>query len=575
VRPWLAAVALGLAVPAGARAGPATTSCIACHGNRALVGEDGTRVVARFATGVHAAVGLSCHDCHGGNPDPALAGDMAAAMDPGFGPHPFVGAPSRAGIPAFCGGCHSEPAFMKRYKPDARVDQEREYWTSRHGELLRQGDLRVATCVDCHGTHGILAPTDAESRVHPKNVATTCAGCHADAAHMAGYALPDGRPLPIDQYARWRQSVHASALLEREDLSAPTCNDCHGNHGATPPGVESVAFVCGQCHGREADLFRASPKRAGFETHRALLSAAGADGCRACHSPSEPPGQLGPEASLTECVACHGSHGVVRPTVAMLAPLPATPCQFCHAYPESSASAVASPEGERRRFEQVRDGLLAMADAQGLRDAVRFDWLVDRALELPTHTVAQPGGAPRLRDEFRRLFTKFRIGKTYYTYPDPVTGRPVRAGIVRCSDCHATAATTDVGPGARTSAVYVAHMEKLTTRVAQAERMLLAARRGGVETRRVGPEIDQAVNAQIELEVLVHGFTTAPGSEFLKTFDAGMAHARTAITGAHRAVDELGFRRRGLVVFLGFLILVLIALGLKIRQLSRDERHGG
>ena len=34
-----------------------------------------------------------------------------------------------------------------------------------------------------------------------------------------------GQPLPIDQYARWRESVHADSLLVREDLSAPTCND--------------------------------------------------------------------------------------------------------------------------------------------------------------------------------------------------------------------------------------------------------------------------------------------------------------------------------------------------------------
>ena len=75
----------------------------------------------------------------------------------------------------------------------------------------------------------------------------------------------------MDQLARWQQSVHARALVERGDLSAPTCNDCHGNHGAMPPGVESVTFVCGQCHGREASLFRASAKHEGFVAHNEMF----------------------------------------------------------------------------------------------------------------------------------------------------------------------------------------------------------------------------------------------------------------------------------------------------------------
>ena len=54
---------------------------------------------------------------------------------------------------------------------------------------------------------------------------------------------------------QWRQSVHGQALLEKGDLTAPACNDCHGNHGAMPPGVDSVANACGTCHGKIANLF--------------------------------------------------------------------------------------------------------------------------------------------------------------------------------------------------------------------------------------------------------------------------------------------------------------------------------
>ena len=64
-----------------------------------------------------------------------------------------------------------------------------------------------------------------------------------------------GQPLPCDEYAKWRESVHGQALLDKGDLSAPTCNNCHGNHGAVPPQVDSVANACGTCHGKIGKLF--------------------------------------------------------------------------------------------------------------------------------------------------------------------------------------------------------------------------------------------------------------------------------------------------------------------------------
>jgi hypothetical protein len=388
---------------------------------------------------VHAEAGLSCHDCHGGDPDPAHAGDMDAAMNPRFAARPYIGVPARGQIPAFCARCHSDPTFMKRFKPDIRVDQEREYWTSQHGKALKDGNTRVATCIDCHGVHGILNVSDPHSSVYPTRVAETCRGCHADAEHMRGSTLPDGRPLPVDQYAQWSQSVHAKALLEKEDLSAPTCNDCHGNHGATPPGLDSIAFVCGQCHGREAELFRASAKHAGYEEHNHMLADADTKTCASCHSAPAPQAAVTGVHSLSECVSCHGNHGVVRPTMAMLAPLPETPCAFCHEGSGPLSEQVPEPKRIWKRYEMVRDGLLATAANEGHTGQARFDWLVDQALALPTHTVAGSGneaGVLELRPEFAHLFTKFRIGKSYTTYQDPVTGAEVRSAVIRCSDCH-------------------------------------------------------------------------------------------------------------------------------------------
>ena len=123
-------------------------------------------------------------------------------------------------------------------------------------DLCRRIAARVESGLRAPGLVTVLVGDDPASKVHPLAVADTCGACHADPEHMAGYRLParggGDRPIPTDQRERYGQSVHAHAMTEKGDLSAPTCNDCHGNHGATPPEVRSVANVCAQCHSRPA-----------------------------------------------------------------------------------------------------------------------------------------------------------------------------------------------------------------------------------------------------------------------------------------------------------------------------------
>ncbi len=547
------------------------TSCIACHGDPELFEPEFLLAVQDYEHDVHADVGLSCHDCHGGNPDPALAEDMSAAMDESFAANPYLGVPDATGVPGFCGRCHSDPTYMRRFNPSARVDQEQEYWTSQHGAGLSQGDENVATCISCHGVHGIQRSGDPQSLVYPTRVAETCSTCHADAALMGDYVTGTGRPLPIDQYARWRESVHAEALLVREDLSAPTCNDCHGNHGAMPPGLDSVTFVCGQCHGREADLFRGSTKRVGFEEHNDYLLDIGDDGCAFCHELPEPQAAITNIHSFGECAACHTNHGVVRPTLAFLSPLPDTPCAFCHEGADAPAREVHEPEGTTTHYEQARSGLLATAAELGIEGEDRFDWLVDMSLVQPSHVLgaAPEGDVPQLRPEFERLFNKFRIGGTSFTYEDPVTGDLTRAPILRCESCHAGEDLLgEEAHGRRVAAGIINRMRELTVRTAEAERIHLAARRGGVEARHISTEIDLAVDSQIQLEVLLHSFSVDEDSDYVAAFETGMEHANAALAAGQDALDELSFRRRGLAVALVFIVLVLIALGLKIREIS-------
>lgn len=564
MRIWWAFLWLINAVPFALAA---QTSCVQCHGDVEWIADEAwARMVKNFESDVHHSVGLSCHDCHGGNPDPKVAQDPFAAMDKAYTANPYRGVPARDRMPDFCGRCHSDAEYMKRFKPDARVDQVKEYWTSRHGKLLKAGDTNVATCVDCHGTHTIRRPSDAQSRVYPTAVAETCRTCHSDPKRMAGYQSKTGGPLPIDQYERWRRSVHAKAMFERDDLAAPTCNDCHGNHGAAPPELASITFVCGQCHGREASLFRKSPKHSGFQEHNQdLLPDMGPNRCAECHETPEPSAAITNLLEFTECITCHGNHAVVASTVTMLSPLPDTPCAYCHEGAEPVAASVAEPERMQENFRQTKQSLLDQAEADGVKGEDRFNWLVDQALNLPEHQRASSEhlGSAALRHEFKRLFTKFRIGKTYFTYPDPVTGEPVRERLVRCSDCH-----SPDSDGMEVSGQIAGAMHALAVGTARAERALLAAQRGGVEVRKAHLELDKAVDAQIQLQVLVHAFATQTNSDFARKRAEGLDVAHTALLAGHSALDELSYRRRGLLVSLGIILCVLVALALKIRQMS-------
>ena len=183
----------------------------------------------------------------------------------------YIGRPSPEQVPDVCGRCHSNAEFMRQYNPALRVDQVAEYVTSVHGQrLLGASDPAVATCASCHGAHGIRPASDPRSTVHPLKVAETCEGCHSDPEHMEPYGLP------TDQGAEYRRSIHWETRTEGGDTSAPTCNDCHGNHGAAPPGVSWVGNVCGQCHVVMADYFADSQ-------HSETFTAMGVPGCALWH----------------------------------------------------------------------------------------------------------------------------------------------------------------------------------------------------------------------------------------------------------------------------------------------------
>ncbi len=284
---WPGLLVLFTPLPVGAQ--PPAESCIACH---AEIGDERLAAPVReFGESIHAAKGFGCVSCHGGDANEA----GMEAMDPAKG---YIGKPKHQQISQVCGRCHSDARFMKQYNPSLRVDQVAEYATSVHGRrLMELDDPKVATCASCHTAHAIKPLSDPRSSVHPLKVAETCGSCHADAKYMDPYRIP------TDQLQKYRQSIHWKMMVEKGDLSAPTCNDCHGNHGATPPGISWVGNVCGQCHVVQSELFTKS-------AHAKIFVDIGTPGCATCHENHEVTRASDEMLGLGEgavCAVCHAA----------------------------------------------------------------------------------------------------------------------------------------------------------------------------------------------------------------------------------------------------------------------------
>ncbi len=345
-----------------ARAQTANT-CLDCHS----VLDPPLQVTAeQFAQDIHSQKGLNCASCHGGNPTK----DDQDAMSKESG---FKGKIERSQVPALCGSCHSDGAYMRKYNPSLRTDQLSQYKTSVHGKLFAKGDTKVAVCTDCHSVHDLRPASDTRSKVHPLNVAQTCARCHADASYMKGYSIP------TDQFEKYSTSVHHEAMVVRGDLSAPTCTTCHGNHGAAPPGVASVQNVCSTCHVFQDQMYEKSSHKAAFQA-----------------------------ADLPGCVVCHGNHGISHPTDAKLGTGPQAVCMQCH---------TPGDDCDKARAEMLA-GLTQLDGA--IKNA-------NQVLNVAESSGMEVSSARLEEDQARDALTKARV--TIHSFQKDLVDQDIQAGL--------------------------------------------------------------------------------------------------------------------------------------------------
>ena len=149
--------------------------------------------------------------------------------------------------------------------------------------------------------------------------------------------------IPTDQLEVYSKSVHGQALLDDQDLRAPTCASCHGSHGAKPPQSSEVVGVCGKCHTATQELYE--------QSRHARLA-------------------VGPK-----CWTCHGTHDVAKPDESRFfhpAP-PEIDCTTCHNPGDRSLvlNAEKFTKDEDRRCDACHhEGSILYSQAQGIQGAL-------------------------------------------------------------------------------------------------------------------------------------------------------------------------------------------------------------
>jgi predicted CXXCH cytochrome family protein len=261
----------------------------------------------------------TCHSAHG----------IRKVNDPASTVYP-------TNIPTTCTKCHGNAEYMRSYNSSLPVDQLMKYRTSKHGILNKNGNPKAAECSSCHGSHNILSSKDVRSTVYKLNIPATCSSCHSDNEYMKEFKIA------TDQYAKFRNSAHGKAVFDKQDISAPVCNDCHGNHGATPPGISSISNVCGSCHALNAELFSGSPHKQAFD-----------------------------KKNYPECETCHGSHEILTAKDQLLGIKEGAVCMKCHSESENrkgydAAGRMSSIIDSLIMYDSTAKRLVFMAEQKGM-----------------------------------------------------------------------------------------------------------------------------------------------------------------------------------------------------------------
>ena len=276
----LVAVVVSILAPVLAARALDNSDCFACHSDKELVKTNAAgKAVSlfvdekKFGDSIHAK--NLCTSCH------ADITDL---------PH------AETHKPVACSQCHRVEADI--------------YLKSDHGQAIHKGVAEAASCRDCHGSaHELLNYRNTASPVYRSNLPGTCGRCHGKTADMDKFHLRERSPI-----VSYEASVHGIAVLQKKEINAAVCTDCHGSHDlhkSTNPASklnwQRVPTTCGKCHENVEQTYR-----------RSVHGAAVKSGVR----------------DAPVCTDCHGEHSITAVKLASSRVSPANipdTCGQCHA----------------------------------------------------------------------------------------------------------------------------------------------------------------------------------------------------------------------------------------------------
>lgn len=220
--------------------------CVDCHGEKSFPHEQISPASEREYS---LTMSQTCAECHT---------DQAAGLNDGVHADGLARGNLRSATCTDCHGAHDVQAIndntlvASQTCGDCHAIVFEEYAESVHGAALLEGDENVPGCTTCHGVHGIEHPTTAQAR---NNSPELCAECHADEDLMKEYDISTN---VFDSYL---SDFHGTtlALFDENDPEVATnkavCYDCHGVHNITPAddtksqvAKENLLATCQQCH---------------------------------------------------------------------------------------------------------------------------------------------------------------------------------------------------------------------------------------------------------------------------------------------------------------------------------------
>ena len=137
-----------------------------------------------------------------------------------------------------------------------------------------------------------------------------------------------------------------------------------------------------------------------------------------------------------------------------------------------------------------------------------------------------------------------------------------------CQPCHNADDKTDKGAAA--AAAMRADIERLKTKVDQSGALISSIKNSGIEVSDEQLALREAASKVTLARTEMHGFDPTHVTPII---DDGMKIAAAVDVVGQKGVGELRFRRRGLAVSLGAILIFVVALGLKVRQIDRRDHE--